>query len=165
VKKLNFIIFHRIVDSHVCVFALGKSVREKSAANEFKAFLWREWKKNRVLFKYLLRIHIAICSFLYTIFFCEAPRSIIIINNIERAEILLLIRIFFSFYFIMNRMKMKMNVCMIIYNYKVKSEKERQQKMQEASFNNLNKQRVKHTFFSRKNVHKKIFFTVRLRFI
>lgn len=52
-KKLNFIIFHRIVDSHVCVFALGKSVREKSAANEFKAFFVKRMKKIKKISYYL----------------------------------------------------------------------------------------------------------------
>ena len=135
----------------MCVFALGKSVREKSAANEFKAFC-EENKKNRVLFKYLVRIYTHCNMFIsiYNIFFArphEASSSSTALN-VRRFSYL-----YNFFSFIMNRMKMKMNVCTIIYNYKVKSEEERQRKkMQEASFNNLNKQRVKHTFFIREKM-------------
>lgn len=90
-------------------------------------------------------------------FFCEAPRSIIIINSIERAEILLLIRIFFFFHFILlwTEWKWKWMYVRLYTIIKSKARKRGSKKMQEASFNNLNKQRVKHTFFSRKNVHKK----------
>lgn len=76
-KKLNFIISHRIADSR-CVRAWQKC-EAKSAANEFKAFLWREWIWKKKLAYYLniscvcIYLHIAICSFLYTIFFLRGP--------------------------------------------------------------------------------------------
>lgn len=130
-KKLNFIIFHRIVDSHVCVFALGKSVRKKSAANEFKAFFVKRMKKIAYYLNISSVYTLQYVHFFIQYFFLRGPTKH---HHHQQhwtcGDSLTYTNIFYLFFlsFIMNRMKMKINVCTIIYNYKVKSEKERQQK-------------------------------------